>query len=201
MKYLIKVVIISLVATTLLFSDDIKVDSIGVNVGVSGMHHSKQDKLGSLELSKTPDNIYVEYDIYALLGNIFEDKDSKVYVNYTFGDNSDLQKHMLLVGLHKELPLSDVNKYYIGVFIGYGMLDWQYNPLNNSKDNDAQSYSPIFGVNVGLDYPISQNYSVVLGSKVMLHEYETHLQPNTSVSSTISSNYSASLSFGLRYDF
>ena len=74
---------------------------------------------------------------------------------------------------------------YVGLVVGYGQIDWKYDPINNSKDVNADANSFIVGLNLGINYNITKDMSLNLNSKVLFHDYETNIEPQTGIQSTI----------------
>lgn len=94
-------------------------------------------------------------------------------------------KHQyVLVGANKYFEF-DKFLPYVGLVVGYGQIDWKYDPINNSKDVNADANSFIVGLNLGINYNITKDMSLNLNSKVLFHDYETNIEPQTGIQSTI----------------
>ena len=198
-----KILSISLLTTSLLFSSDITIDSIGINLGVSNSDYKQTNHQGTISLGNTPDKSFNSYELYTVLNSLSDmckEHDMKPYISYTYSSNDEVQHQYLLVGINKYYKHNNYN-LYAGVLGGYGQLDWKYDPLNNSNDKNVDANSFIAGVQLGVSYPLNNNISLGLNSKYLIHNYETNLKPTSAISATIEHKDTLSLSFGVNYSF
>ncbi|MEA3352922.1 MAG: hypothetical protein U9Q33_03765 [Campylobacterota bacterium] len=197
-----KLTIIALISINL-EAVDITAQSVGLNVGTSHFPFSKKDNIGSIILENKPNESFSSIEISTILNPVTKmckDKNMKPYLSYTYSSNSDMKHQYILAGVNKYYPYKS-SSLYAGALLGYGQLDWKYDPLNSSKYINKDSNSFIAGIQTGVDYPIDEKFSLGLNVKYLLHDYETKLEPTTSVSSSIEHKSSFNVSLGLRYSF
>ena len=60
--------------TPLLYAQGIELDSVGVNAGCMQISAEKSDKVGTVTLKSTPDESFLQAEIYALVRGIFKEK-------------------------------------------------------------------------------------------------------------------------------
>lgn len=198
-----KLTLISLLATSSLVASDISINSLGINIGASSMNYSQKDHQGNITLGNEPDKSFNQVEVFTTLNPICDmskKKNMKPYLSYTYSSNTDLKHQYILAGINKYYTHSTIT-YYTGTLVGYGQLDWRYNPLNSSKDNNYDANSFIVGIQGGVEYPIQTNLSLNLNAKYLVHNYDTQLEPTNTVKSTISHDSTTSLSVGLVYRF
>lgn len=195
-----KLIISTLIASSSLLASNIAIDSLGVNLGVSNTNYKQTNNQGRIILGNEPDKSFSNIEIFTILNNLFTNDTIKPYVSYTYSSNSDLKHQYLLSGINKYYKHSQVI-YYAGVVAGYGELKWKYDPLNSSSSSDHKATSFIVGLQGGLEYPISKQYSLNLNTKYLVHDYETELKPSNTVSSSIEHDRTASISVGIKYSF
>lgn len=188
---------------TLLFSSEIAIDSIGLNVGSSHSSFDKKDYSGSIILGNEPDESFNSYEIYTTLKpltSICKDKNMKPYLSYTYSSNDDLKHRYILAGVNKYYKHNKIS-LYAGALFGYGQIDWKYDPLNSSKNINVDANSFIGGIQGGLNYPLTNSFSMGINTKFLIHNYETVLNPSTGVNSTIEHKTTSSIMLGLNYKF
>lgn len=198
MKHIIqKIMPLYLLVTSFALASDIAVDSLGLNIGTSNSSYSQTNNSGTIVLGNEPDKSFNSYEFYATLKN--DIYGMKPYVSYTYSNNSDLKHQYLLAGLNKYYQYKKIT-LYAGVVGGYGQLDWKYDPLNNSQKKIEDTNSFIAGIQVGVEYPLSNKFAVSLNSKYLIHDYETDLK-TTNATSTIKHDSSFLVSIGVKYSF
>ena len=198
-----KILSLGLLTTSLLFSSDISIDSIGINLGVSNSDYKQTNHQGTISLGNTPDKSFNSYELYTVLNplsDMCKEHDMKPYISYTYSSNDELQHQYLLVGINKYYKHKDYN-LYAGILGGYGQVDWKYDPINNAKDKNVDANSFIAGIQLGATYPIADKITLGLNTKYLIHDYETNLNPSNTVSATIEHKDTLLLSFGINYSF
>ena len=184
---------------------DISFNSIGLNIGKAYSSSDKKDKAGSITLGNTPDESFNSFELYTTLDPITElckKNDIKPYLSFTYSDNDELKHSYLLFGINKYYtPVNSKFKLYAGALLGYGQMDWEYDPLNTSKVKNMDADSLIAGIQGGISYPLSSKISLSLNTKYLLHDYKTDLDPSTGVSSDIEHKGTALISLGVSYSF
>jgi len=195
-----KILLTTLMGSTLLVAQDISIDKLGVNLGLSNLDYTQKDHQGSIVLGNQPDTSFSSIEVYTTLNGVFEKEDIKPYISYTYSSNSELQNQYLLVGLNKYYKQ---NKYdlYAGILGGYGQLKWQYNPLNSTTDNKYDANSYLVGLQGGLEYPLNDTLAIGFNAKYLYNQYKTHLYPTSTTYSTIEHEPSITLSLGISYRF
>ena len=205
MKTIHKLTLLALLTSSNLLANPI--DSIGLNIGTAQSNYKQTNNQGSIILGNTPNESFTSYELYTTLkplSDICKEKNMKPYIGYTYSDNSDLKNQYLLLGLNKYYQHTVSNKelnLYAGLVVGYGELNWKYDPINSAKDKTKNASSLIGGIQLGIDYPIANNISLGVNTKYLVHNYKTNLNPSDSVSSTIEHKDTLSLSLGLSYKF
>ena len=199
MKLINKIIYSLLVVSSFMYAD-IGIDSVGLNVGCANIYTEQTNKLGSITLANQPDEQYLHGEIYALIGGVFDDKSWKPSINYMLSDNDDFTNHMLMAGINKYFFQNNYN-LYVGALVGTGMLNWKYDPLNDTKDNDTNVQSLVGAFQIGAEFPLTDSFSLGLNAKYYIHDYLTILEPTPSATSEISHNNSCSIAIGIRYSF
>lgn len=199
MKNINKLTLISMIATSTLVAADISIEAIGLNLGSSNSSYSQTNNQGSISLGNTPDKSFNSYELFTTIKNL-EIYNMKPYISYTYSSNDELKHQYLLAGLNKYYNHDKIN-LYAGALVGYGQLDWKYDPINNAKDKNVDANSFIAGIQLGFEYPLNTKLSLGFNSKYLIHNYETNLNPTNTISSTIEHKDTLSLSFGVNYSF
>lgn len=205
MKIIHKITLLGLLSSSTLLANPI--DSIGFNIGKANSDYKQTNNQGVILLGNTPDESFNSYEIYTTLNPILDTcktYNMKPYIGYTYSSNSELKHQYLLAGINKYYNHTVANKelsLYAGVLVGYGQIDWKYDPLNNSSSKNVDANSLIAGIQLGANYPINEKYSVGLNTKYLVHNYETDLNPSSGVSSTIEHKDTISFSLGISYKF
>ncbi len=199
MKILKRIIPSVLVASSLLYSD-IGVDSVGINIGYLQMSCEKEDKQGSITLPRELDESYKSAELYALIGEVFSDASIKPTINYIYSFNDDFKNNILAVGINKYMPF-DKFDIYGGLLVGYGMLEWENNPIGNAVDSDYKASSFVGIAQAGAEYKITKKILIGLHAKYYLNNYEATIEPTNTTQTTISHDSAYSLSLGLRYRF
>jgi hypothetical protein len=186
---------LSLITSSLVASS---LDSIGINVGVANSNSHQTNHNGIITLGNEPDESFNSYEIYGTLKK--ELLHMKPYLSYTYSSNDELKHQYLLVGLTKYYKLTKAS-LYAGLLGGYGELQYKYNPLNNSKSNDYTSTSLLGGIQVGIEYPITNSLAFNLNTKALYHNYDAQLNPNNTATAELSHNTTTSFGVGMKYSF
>lgn len=200
MKQILKTLTLSsILASGLLASEDSLIYSLGLNMGVSHTPYTQSNSNGSITLGNTPDEKLNSYEIYTVLNpltDLCKQKNMKPTISYTYSNNSDLKHQYILAGLNKYYHNS-----YAGIVLGYGELEYRYNPLNSSKTNDYTATSPIIGLQTGYDYLLTKNLTLGFNSKALYHDYEATLNPNNTATSLLEHDYTINASVGIEWRF
>jgi hypothetical protein len=186
---------LSLITSSLVASS---LDSIGINVGVANSNSHQTNHNGIITLGNEPDESFNSYEIYGTLKK--ELLNMKPTLSYTYSSNDELKHQYLLVGLTKYYKLTKAS-LYAGLLGGYGELQYKYNPLNNSKSNDYTSTSLLAGIQVGIEYPITNSLDFNLNTKALYHNYDAQLNPNNTATAELSHNTTKSIAVGMKYSF
>jgi hypothetical protein len=197
-QQLIKLTLLSVLATSSLYASDLNIESLGINIGMSNSNYSQKDHQGSITLGNTPDEQFSSYEIYTLLNK--DILGMKPYISYTYSINDDLKHQYILVGLNKYYTHDKID-LYAGILLGYGELKYRYNPLNNAQNTNIDANSIVAGLQLGAQYPITNKYSVTLNTKYLVHDYQTQLKPSSSSHSTLEHKSTSVISVGLNYSF
>ena len=206
MKTINKLTLLSILASsTLLASDSSIVNSIGLNIGVSHSSYNQKNQIGDITLGNEPDKSFNSYELYTTLkplSDICTKYNIKPYISYTYSSNIDIKHQYLLIGINQyhNANNSELN-LYIGSLLGYGQIDYRYDPLNSSKSTNTDANSFIGGIQAGVTYPIAQKLSLNIGGKYLIHDYKTQLKPSDTVHTTIEHDSTSSVAIGLEYFF
>lgn len=186
--------------STFLFGADVAIDTMGINLGKGYTDHDITNRTGTIQIPHHPYKNYTGLEMYSTLSGVFEEKDIKPYLSLTYLQNSDIKHKYILGGVNKYFK-ADMLDYYVGVVGGYGQIDWQYNPITNTRDNKYDAKSFIGGVQGGAAYPLSQKLSLQINTKYLLHNYETKLEPSNDAQSTLTHDKTLFVGIGLSWKF
>jgi len=200
MNNILKKITLSVATSTLLFSADLAVDTVGINLGKAYTDHSVEHNMGSVLIPHHPYKNYTAIELFTTLEAINEDEDIKPYISYTYSKNDDMKHQYLLAGVNKYYKHETLD-LYAGVVGGYGYLHWDYNPVNNTTDNKHSVNSFILGLQAGFEYPVVEKLALNFNTKYLLHDYDTHLEPTTTESSTVTHDKTLFIGLGLSYKF
>lgn len=203
MKSLNKIIAMSLLASSTLLANKISIDTIGINLGKINSSYSKKDNSGSIALGNTPDESFSSIEVFTTLNPVSEickKYNMKPYLSYTYSHNADLKHNYLLAGANKYYEHNKIS-LYSGLLLGYGQMDWRYDPLNSSKSKNEDANSFIAGIQAGALYPVSNKLSLGLNGKYLIHDYETKLNPSSGISSKIEQKRTYGVSLSLAYKF
>lgn len=198
-----KTFLLIFISSSLFATDNNIINSIGLNIGASNSSYVKKDKSGSITLSSTPKKSFNSYELYITLNpisKVCKSYNLKPYLSYTYSDNKRLKHQYLLAGLNKYFDYKTTS-FYTGVLLGYGEINWKYDPLNSSKSINNNANSFISGVQLGLKYPINKRLSLGVNTKYLLHDYKTKLKPTLSEESLITHKSTSSFMLGVEYSF
>ena len=197
-----RLTLLAILASSSLFANDISVDSIGANFGISHGSYDQKNKSGVITLGNNPDKNFGSVELYATLSGVYKREDLKPYISYTYSQNDDLEHQYLLVGLNKYYSIPNTKlDLYAGALVGYGQIDWRYDPLNSSKNINSDANSFIGGLQIGANYPVGSNLSIGINAKYLIHNYETTLNPSAGVLASINHKNTSQVSLGLMYSF
>lgn len=202
MRILEKITLLSIAAASSLVASDSIVDTIGLNIGASHSSYNQTNHTGVVP-NINSDKSFNAYEIYTTLNpisDICKKYNMKPYISYTYSTNSDLKHQYLLAGVNKYYNHNSF-ELYAGVLGGYGQIDWKYDPLYSSKDTNVDANSFIGGLQIGMNYLLTDKLSLGINSKYLIHNYQTNLKPSNGVYSTIEHDSTASVSFGVGYSF
>ncbi len=198
MKLNNKITLSFILASSLL--NAVSIDSVGVNVGCTEISYEKEKKQGTITYLNTPDESYLHGELYILLGDVFDSENYKPTINYKYASNSEMTNNLLLVGINRYFNY-EKHDFYLGLLVGSGQLEWNYNPLNYSKSNDYTTLGLVGAVQAGAEYKVTSNLLLGVNTKYYMHNYSTRLVPKDNVEMEINHPTSCSLSVGLRYVF
>jgi len=156
---------------------DISLDRVGGNIGIGYSDYSQKTNTINLQ-SNNPSKNFSALEVDGTFNGVFTNKSLQPFVSYTYSNNSDLTHQYLLAGVNKYYPHNDII-YYAGVYTGYSLFQWDYNPMNSTKENTYTSKSPLLGIQGGVEYPINENLSFDINLKTMIHDHNTQLESNS----------------------
>ena len=202
---LIKTLTIStMLASSSLLAGDSIIDSVGLNLGKSYIDFSQSNNNGAILLGNEPDSNFNAVELYTTLNpisNLCKEYGMKPYISYTYAKNSELKHQYLLAGVNKYYSLKDTKlEHYVGVLGGYGQMDWEYDPLNNSNSVNSDANSFVGGLQIGTNYPVTKNYALTINAKYLRHNYDTNLK-TTNADAVVEHDSTASLTLGVEYSF
>ncbi|XPV67833.1 MAG: outer membrane beta-barrel protein [Halarcobacter sp.] len=168
---------------------------VGVSLGYSNLHMSKDDKVGSVALIENIDSSSKNI----LLETGFEyNKNLEFSLNYQRVDNDDVNLDNVYVSLKYKFP-QDKFTPYVAANLGYSQLSWQTRPVA-TINNDTSSGSYLVGTTLGLLYPLTTKVSLNLNYQVNMLDHETSVEslPNRSI---LNHDLLQSFNVGIRYTF
>jgi hypothetical protein len=194
----------TLLASSSLLANDSVINSMGLNLGVVNSDSDQKNTNGAIIFGNEPDSSFNQLELYLTLNPLTEtckEYNMKPYISYTYSSNSDLKHQYLLLGVNKYYTPSNIDlELYMGALLGYGQIDWKYDPLNNSFNKNVDANSFIGGIQLGVKYPLSEKLSLNLNGKYLFHSYETDLK-TTNATAVIEHDRTSSFSLGLEYRF
>ena len=97
---------ITLGSMTMLYSNDIGIESIGINAGYSKLFYSTQN----LDVTKPTTNLY-NLELYTIIDNIFNTNSVKATFNYIYNKSNDLSNNNLLFGFNRYVEFEKFTLY------------------------------------------------------------------------------------------
>jgi len=194
-----KIVISFLLLTSLSQANEISIDSLGVNLGISNIKAEQIDIAGTLQLTNTPDESYSHGELYILVDGIVEDETIKASINYINSTNSEFKNNLLMIGFNKYYTIKEYN-LYAGLLVGIGKLEWQYSPISNNKSKNYKTESVVGALQLGTEYNLNGNIALGLNTKYYISNYSTKVEIGERIIE-INHKSSYSLVFGFRYFF
>jgi hypothetical protein len=204
-RKIIKTTITStLIASSTLLANDSIFNSIGVNLGKSYTSYSHKNNTGYIILGDESDDSFNSTELYTTFNtmiNCCKENDIRPYLSLTYSTNFDLKHQYLLAGLSKYYTPESVKlELYLGALLGYGMLDWKYDPLNNSLSKDVDANGFMGGFQLGASYPINDKFSIGLNGKYLFTDYDTELK-TANANATITHDRWSTIAINLEYSF
>jgi opacity protein-like surface antigen len=89
-------------------------------------------------------------------------------------------------------------KPYVGVLAGYSQLTWDKNPITVFQSFETTSTSYLFGIQAGIEIPLTESLSFSSKYQFMLHD---HILDVRNISSAITNKNAHNLLVGLKYEF
>ena len=172
---------------------------VGVSVNLNTLSVS-QSNANSIILPNSLDDKTTSFEIE--IGTILQDK-YIVSANYEILnlDNIKLQSYFLSL----DYKFNHFLNPYLGISLGNTDLSWQTDPLNTSTNRDYKASSLLFGIQAGIQYPLTPRWSVYSQASYQKLNLDTNLKAtntsNTQINSTISHEDKKALGVGIRYSF
>ena len=188
-----------LLASSLTYAD-VGIDSVGVNMGYKNMASTQNDKIGSIILPNQTDEDFFQAEAYVLLSKLIDDSSWKPSLNYAYATNDELSNQLFMVGINKYFYMDKYN-LYAGLLVGTGWLDWKYQPISGTQENDSHSKSMVGAIQVGAEYPMADNFLLGVDAKYYRHNYLVALEPTNTASAELTHDQSFSIAIGIRYSF
>ena len=179
----------NLIVSTTLLSQDIKLQSIGLNVGYAKMFYTSE----KIDIEKPKTNFY-NIELYTIFDNFFNNNNFKPIFNYIYNKNDSIENNSIFLGFNR-YDNFDKFDFYTGILLGYSKLQWEFN-------SDKKKYSDTGitgGLQIGIEFPFTNSLKFNLNTKYLLQQRTVDLQPQYDVKFTHTGTLS--FSFGLKYIF
>jgi len=101
-----------------------------------------------------------------------------VQLDYTHTDADDVDIDQVFLSLNYQHPLFiDNMKGMIGVVVGEGRLDWNDQPdFADSRFDDLDDDEALYGIQLGLNYDISEHWSTSLTYQYFDQDFKTNVE-------------------------
>lgn len=197
MKVKNKLILLSVFSSTLLA--DITIDSLGIGYSKAISDYKQENKVNSVDLGNKPDKNYDSFEIFSTYKNVFENNTLKPYLSYSYSLNDEFKHQYLLFGVNKYYKQNSFD-IYAGLLGGFGQLKWDYNPVG-ARNVDSKASSFILGLQAGVDFPLTNKWSLGVNTKYLIHDYETKIEPNNTSKALITHDDTITLGLNLSYKF
>ncbi len=174
----------TLSSLTMLSSNDIAIESIGINTGYSKIFYSSEN----LDIAKPTTHLY-NLELYTIVENIFDTNTIKATLNYIYNKSDDLSDNNLLIGLNR-YDKFDNFIFYSGLLVGYSQLEYQ-------DDYFVDGLS--IGIQMGTEFLFTDSLKFNINTKYLVPNYTINLAPK--YSAKVTHTGTLSISIGLKYIF
>ena len=190
---MVKIFIASILALSTYASAEVKINKVGLNLGLYNMDCKDY---GILQSGVLPSKQHLSTELYMLIDGLIDSNNLyKVYTGYMHGFNDDSSNDLLLVGVNRHFKTGSVEPY-LGAVVGYGVSNWKTLPATSSY-GDRIATSLVAGLQAGAEYPITKNLALGVHSKLIWNEYETFVNSSKALTHNLSTN----ILLGLSYSF
>ena len=188
-----------LLSTMLLYSSVFAYD-IGVNLSYNHLQIKQTNSDNIILGDNTPKSNGLGVEVY-YRGDclLIDDASIKNYFSLKQTHTSNTDTYALLGGINKEFQYNTLT-LYSGVLLGYGFLEYAYNPLSNSSVHDNRANSTLYGAQLGLKQPIYKNSYLQIEARYIRSDYDANLE-SSGILSQITQKDQSSLSIGYGYSF
>ena len=157
-----------------------ELDTTKIYTGYGKYSNSQNDKSGNIVLTKPIEDKVATLGVTQYIKIDKLPKNYLSYIDYSYNTNSDKKMHNLFVGVDRYSN----SKYnlYIGSGIGYSLLDWSKDPLNNSTAKDENSGSIAGEIHAGILYALNNKTKLDISLKYLRYDHDTDLKVGTTLS-------------------
>ena len=174
----------TLSSLSMLYADDIAIESIGLNTGYSKIFYSSEH----LDVTKPTTNLY-NIELYTIIENIFDTDTIRTTLNYIHNKSNDLSDNNFLVGLNRYDEFDNFT-FYSGFLLGYSQLKYQ-------KEYSVSGLTA--GVQIGTEFSFTDRWKLNINAKYLVSNYTLNLAPEHTAKFTHTGTLSTSI--GLKYLF
>ena len=167
---------------------------IGVGLNYNVLSVNKQDKAGIIILNEQADDSATSTNIQ--IGTYIQNY--TLSLNYEMLNLNDVKIATTYLSL--DYTFKNFLNPFVGVSLGMSDLEWQIDPLTDSKTKDDKLSSMIYGIQAGIHYPIYLNWSVYGILSYQKFDFTTSLI-STPAKAEIRHEDKTSLGVGVRYSF
>jgi len=170
---------------------------IGATINFDTLSVTQESVSGSLNLAQN-DTKATSYNIHAGVRGLF--KNYQLLTSYDYIPLEDINIENYYISINYQLANNLYNPY-IGLSTGVSMLKWKIDPLTSSDTKDKESVTNgFFGAQVGIEYYIQNNISIVAQSIYQEYFHNTKIVYDNK-QTNISHDRRFGIGFGFRYGF
>ena len=167
---------------------------VGVELNYNQLSVNKTNIVGDIILNKELDDSAssVSFQVGTKLENYV------LSANYEVVNLDDVNMYSLYLSLDFEFDMFLTP--FLGISLGMSNLQWQTDPLVNSKTKDEKLSSLMYGVQAGISYQLYKNWSIYSRLSYQKIDFKTTLT-SIPAKADVTHEDKASVGVGVRYSF
>lgn len=167
---------------------------VGVSLHYNTLSVTKKDTAGSIILNNKPDDTATSVGLHAgaKINNYI------LSANYEVVNLDDVKIQTTSLAL--DYQFDTILNPYIGISLGMSDLEWQIDPLVNSKMKDNKLSSLMYGLHVGVEYNIINHWNIYSDIAYQKFDFTTDLV-SSPATAELKHEDKSSIGVGFRYWF